>query len=208
MSEMPDAGWYPDPGGSGGYRRWDGEAWTDDVRVPPPLSDTAPHAEPAVGRATTEPASDEESEVIDASSRPVGLWLVASGGVLVILGSILPWVSVSAPLASTSTGSGTDGDGIYTLLAGIAVLGVIGVSKARASANRSRLWLVLAITAFGVLCLTGYDFAYIHHKFGQITRDHPRWATNYGVGLFVVVLGGLAIGAGSLERVVSLRRSE
>ena len=34
MAEAP-AGWYPDPDGPAGYRRyWDGQAWTEDVRVP------------------------------------------------------------------------------------------------------------------------------------------------------------------------------
>ncbi len=36
----PPDGWYPDPAGSGGLRRWNGTAWTDDVR--PPAADPRP----------------------------------------------------------------------------------------------------------------------------------------------------------------------
>ena len=35
MSELPPAGWYPDPGGSGAERWWDGQQWTGYLR---PLS--------------------------------------------------------------------------------------------------------------------------------------------------------------------------
>lgn len=35
----PQPGWYPDPGGSGGVRYWDGRAWTPRIE-PPPASGT------------------------------------------------------------------------------------------------------------------------------------------------------------------------
>jgi TM2 domain-containing membrane protein YozV len=45
--ETPRADWYPDPGGSGGERYWDGERWTDQTRLgggftsPPPSPSSA-----------------------------------------------------------------------------------------------------------------------------------------------------------------------
>ncbi|MBQ9916760.1 MAG: DUF2510 domain-containing protein, partial [Microbacterium sp.] len=46
----PPDGWYPDPAGSGGLRRWNGTAWTDDVRPPAeaPAAPDAPEPAPAV----------------------------------------------------------------------------------------------------------------------------------------------------------------
>jgi uncharacterized RDD family membrane protein YckC len=43
----PAPGWYPDPGGSGGQRWWDGVRWTDHLAPPPP----APWSSPAIAQA-------------------------------------------------------------------------------------------------------------------------------------------------------------
>ena len=41
-SESPRAGWYSDPGGSGGERYWDGTRWTDQTRAAGAGSGPAP----------------------------------------------------------------------------------------------------------------------------------------------------------------------
>ena len=33
---QPPAGWYPDPNGTGNWRWWDGQSWTDHVQAPAP----------------------------------------------------------------------------------------------------------------------------------------------------------------------------
>lgn len=35
MNEMPEAGWWPDPAGSGKLRYWDGQSWTAQLRDAP-----------------------------------------------------------------------------------------------------------------------------------------------------------------------------
>lgn len=51
----PVSGWYPDPKGSGLLRRWDGTAWTDELR-PPQAAGTDSDADPG---GTIPPVGDE-----------------------------------------------------------------------------------------------------------------------------------------------------
>ncbi len=44
----PVAGWYPDPGGSGKLRYWNGHGWTQHVSPPDPPAQPLPEAEPPV----------------------------------------------------------------------------------------------------------------------------------------------------------------
>ncbi len=41
MPGLPPPGWYPDPGGTGGFRWWDGQSWTG-PHQPPGSSSSAP----------------------------------------------------------------------------------------------------------------------------------------------------------------------
>lgn len=50
----PPEGWYPDPAGSGGLRRWSGTGWTDDVRS------SAPEAALAGADGADEPGRDAD----------------------------------------------------------------------------------------------------------------------------------------------------
>lgn len=70
---LPPPGWYPDPGGQGEHRFWDGRAWSDSVatggmvfhRPLPPL----PHA----GTLAPRPGGDEPGTAMPARAALVGL---------------------------------------------------------------------------------------------------------------------------------------
>lgn len=56
-AQGPPAGWYPDPhGGVAGQQRWwDGEAWSEQVQLPPPAAGTAADAAPPSGQGAPPP---------------------------------------------------------------------------------------------------------------------------------------------------------
>ena len=84
----PPAGWYPDPGGSGGLRYWDGATWTGHLTEPrPPVA-----AQAAVPYAPPAPAP---APVPARKKTPVWVWIVvALVAASVILGGL---VAVAVP---------------------------------------------------------------------------------------------------------------
>jgi hypothetical protein len=105
-------------------------------------------------------------------------WLIASGGA-VVLGSVMPWVSVATGFGSVSV-AGTDGDGVITLVAGIAA--------AILSAVRKRL---AALIIFGVTALVaGYDVINVRQTAADVSTDFAR--ASVGWGLWLTLAGALA----------------
>lgn len=101
-------------------------------------------------------------------------------GVVVVLGSVLPWAKVLF-----FTLSGTDGDGKITLVLGALAIGGLFVKKTGAAIAVAVLFLLAA--GIGI-----YDYANISSKIAQSDTEFIKDGVTVGIGLYLVILGGVA----------------
>ena len=90
------------------------------------------------GSVVTQPGAESDSPtfappvaqpaLVVASGPPLARLLAALGAIAIVIGSVTPWASVSASSMSVSI-NGTDGDGVFTLVGGIVLLGLLFVGK-------------------------------------------------------------------------------
>jgi hypothetical protein len=91
-TDLPAAGWYPDPSGAPGLRWWNGLTWSDAVHPQQPETRLAASAPPTVPTATSAwsaiappgGADTEQSPPATTTSRPRVLALVAGMCVLAL----------------------------------------------------------------------------------------------------------------------------
>jgi hypothetical protein len=105
--------------------------------------------------------------------------LVGAAGLLVLIGSFLPWVTATAPFIGTVSKAGTSGDGIITLIAG----GVVMV----AAFARWRILAGLGSVVAGVVAVI--DLVDINRSLGDIESD--LIVASAGVGIWMVVAGAV-----------------
>jgi hypothetical protein len=104
------AGWYPDPAGSGGKRYWDSSAWTGQVTPPEPAPDAPPVAKFDPGAAVAEAAAtvvtlkqqQRDNGARGTAKRGFG-WIVLIVLGLMIVGAVMSIFSGGG--ASTATSS-------------------------------------------------------------------------------------------------------
>lgn len=157
----PPAGWYPDPDFSTVERFWDGTQWTEAKRDPQDVPVQSSASAAGYGDATR--------------------WSMIVAGILMAVGSFLPWVS--AGLLSLA---GIEGDGVFTLIAGV-IVAVIGIAN---RPKRVRAWVVVVASSFGgwIVIQVGSNFDLQSAGSGSLLEPA------IGTGLFVSGLGAL-IGA-------------
>ena len=122
-----------------------------------------PETPPASASATTEPRAD----VIEAQTR----WWLIGTGVLMAIGSFLPWAQ-----AGIFSAAGTDGDGIFTLIGGV-VVALVGI------ANRASV-----ITALGTVVVAGFSIWIVANVFTNFASGDVG---SIGSGLYLTGLASL-----------------
>jgi len=106
------------------------------------------------------------------------------GAVLIAVGSVLPWATASNVFGASVSISGTEGDGIITLVLGILV--AVG-ALVRQKEPGSRAWLS-ALFSLLALGISGYDYTQIVISSAFASNDYVD--ASAGIGIYLVIIGG------------------
>ncbi len=161
---------------------WGTPAASSPVGYPPPTP--APTGF-ALAAATTAPARSGPALMGYAVPARVAVFV---GGGLLALGSFLPWVKASV-VGITFEKNGIDGDGVFTLLLGVAA--VLLFSLVRGTAGRV-LTLATAVLAAGV---TFYDVVDVKQTADEISSSAGPLSVDasVGIGLWICAIGALVL---------------
>lgn len=126
-----------------------------------------------------------------------------------VLGSFLPWASITAPLFGTVTTSGSEGDGLITALAGgaIALLAFVAHNRKSASLLTGLLLLGLALVGayVGLTDLANIQDAVDLSDLSNALDGTSSINASVGSGLYLVAGG--AVGAAIASVVVLFNRN-
>lgn len=139
---------------------------------------------------TYQPPQPAGSNVTDYIGPALGIL----GALMVIAGSLMPWGTVRSVFGSVSI-NGTDGDGVLTLGAGVAVAAVAALTGL---VEQRWLWITQVVLTVGVGALGLLELYNVTSE----SRDASNGLVHVSVGsgLYVLLLGaGLAVVASVLH---------
>jgi hypothetical protein len=138
----------------------------------------------------------QPAQAPQAAANPLAKWLWLGGAIVVIIGAFLPWASIDIGFDSVSK-NGTDGDGVITIVFGIAavVLLIIRWNKVRARGLTIGALVLSALTAV----IAVIDMVDVKSRFS----DSPfAISASIGIGLWLTLIGALVAVAGTVLALV------
>jgi len=124
------------------------------------------------------------------------LWL--GGAVAVVIGAVLPWASLSTPFGTISK-NGSDGDGIITMVFGIATGALLVIRWNRARARGLTIAALVLSVLVGLIAV--YDMIDVKSRFSA----RGSLNASIGVGLWLTLFGAAAALAGTIIALASGR---
>jgi len=124
-------------------------------------------------------------------NRLIGGFTVIAGACLVLAGSILPWAKLETVLGSV-TKSGTRGDGVITLIAGIIIL-VMGILVLAVEKYGFAL-VIAALGGIGCSLVAIIDLADLANRTAGVNTEFG--SIKAGAGIYLVLAAGLVVIAG------------
>ncbi len=171
---------------------------SDGKWYPPEQRPAPPTAPPPPGT----PQPQGPALVDTPRSRPAARWLLAAGAALVILGAPLPWAEVSAPFVGTLTKSGTEGDGVITLILGFALVGLGAPAIFGGKRLKIGLGLGALVVAVLVLLVAVVDIVDVQDIVNDIEAEGAVATASVGIGLWLTAIGGALAFAGAAVALV------
>jgi hypothetical protein len=128
-----------------------------------------------------------------------GATMTLLGGVLIILGSFLPWLTATAPLVGTMSRNGMEGgDGVITLILGVITI-LIGVTQLTATNLPTLLQRSPIVTGVitGIVAIINYSS--VQQRIADVREESELIAASVGAGIWTLFVGAvLAIVGGVL----------
>lgn len=124
---------------------------------------------------------------------------VMSGGVLIVLGTLLPWISTSSRAGDVAfSGIAGGGDGWITLPVGIGIIALAAFSMRGATEfNRAAVWL-LSLIVFAVFWT---DLGQVRRAvIGFESEARGLGTADVGIGLWILALGAILAFAMNIAR--------
>ena len=120
-------------------------------------------------------------------------WVTLVAGIGLVVGSLLPWATISAPFIGTVNITATDGDGMLTLIAGLAVslIGILGLTRGVGVAGLVSLAILVLLSAFVAFT----DLGNISELAADVSED-DFGAASVGIGLWLVTIATVVGGVG------------
>jgi hypothetical protein len=138
------------------------------------------------------PQRREPVEPVSTAPSKAGPIVMLVGGGLVLLGSFLPWATVTTAFGTISV-AGTNGDGTITLVVGLVIV-VLSILELTRTVRLLNIWggFVGGLVATGIGVL---DYADVNDRIAGVSSDVAQAAV--GVGLYAVIAGGVAVIVGA-----------
>jgi hypothetical protein len=162
------------------------------------------HRSRSVSHSSIRVARMEETERYDIPSVSTRTLLLALSGVLLIVGSIAPWASVTAGLASVSI-SGMHGGGRITIVLGIVMLVIAAMSWSGNSDPR----VTIVFVSLGAGGIGIFNWTDVQRVSGDLAKQVTVVSAKVEWGLYLIV-GGAVVGlmAGIMDSPVAGSLSE
>jgi hypothetical protein len=157
--------------------------------------------EPPTWQPAAQPPSSPPPAGLVRNQIVPGATMIGLGGLLIVLGSFLPWLTATAPFVGTISRNGMEGgDGIITLILGVVTI-LIGVSQLTATRLPALLQRSSIVTGVITGAVAIYDYVDVQRRIEDVKEQTELVSASVGAGIWTLIVGAiLAIVGGVVVR--------